>query len=308
MILGAGRALGSRLVTNEEVCRGWDWTPEQIVAKTGIRQRYEVSGESTASLALRASTEALRNAGVSPAEIGMTIGCTFTHDYLFPPLAAKLHHDLGMKGGTFFDIQANCSGFITALVTVCDRMARDPFLRYALICGAEVLSPFTPSDPEIRMYFSDGAGAVVISRPYYKCLVSAAFDADTSNYESVRATPDDPIEMSGLATWAQAVKHLPFTVRRAVADAGWTTDQVDLVIMHQANLRLIEFLMSRLGLPMTRAFTNVAEIGNTGAASLPIAIADAIELGRWHGKIVLAGIGAGFGFAACAIEIGVPHG
>ena len=299
MILGAGAALGSRLHTNAELCGRIDRSPDWVVAKTGITQRHYIdmaTGETASELALCAAQRALQGAQVSAVDIGMIVACTFSHDYLFPPLSAKLHHDLGCKGGQFYDVQANCSGFVSALVAVSDRMRADPSLRYALVVGVEVLSPFVlPDDAETAMFFSDGAGAVVLGPGG---IVSSAFDADTSNYESVRCTPDGVMTMSGLATWQQAVKHLPGVIHKAVERAGWQVGDVDLVIFHQANLRLIEFLMARLELPMSKTFTNVATVGNTGAASLPIAIADAWPL---HGKIVLAGIGAGFGFGLHAL-------
>jgi 3-oxoacyl-[acyl-carrier-protein] synthase III len=302
-ILGAGRALGSRIHTNEELAATAGVTPEWIVTKTGIRHRlYATEGQTTSTMAVNAAWRAIGRAGIQPGQIGLTIGCTFTHDYMFPPLSAKLHRDLGLTGGQFYDLQANCSGYVSALVAATDRIrARET--GYALVVGAELLSPLVdPTDAEASMYFSDGAGAVVLGwrhLPSGMGLVSTSFHADTSNYESVRCLRDGLMEMSGIATWKQAMMHLPDTIRIAVNEAGWEMSEVDLFIPHQANLRLIEFLASWLGWA-DKVFTNVAEVGNTGAASIPIAIADAFDSGTLHErmKVVIAGIGAGFGFGA----------
>jgi 3-oxoacyl-[acyl-carrier-protein] synthase-3 len=297
MILGAGRALGERIHTNAMLAVETGVAAEWVVAKTGITQRW-YTDQSLASLALCAAADAIVDAHIEPAQIGMTVACTFTHDYLFPPLSAKLHHDLGLRGGQFYDLQANCSGFVSALVAVTDRMTADPSLEYALIVGAEKLSPLIdPTDIETAMFFSDGAGAVVVGRGG---IVASAFDADTRNYEADRC--DGQMSLNGLVTWSQAVKHLPGVVRSVAERAGWGMDTVDLILFHQANQKLLEFLMSRLGLPMERTYTNVESIGNTGAASLPIVISDALHDGRLHGRILIVGIGAGFGFACAALE------
>ncbi len=298
MILGAGRAIGERVHTNAELAAATGKSVEWILEKSGITQRHYTSGPISA-LALQAAQEALGRAQVPAASIGMVVCCTATNDLRFPPLALKIHKELGCQGGLAYDLQANCSGFVTALVAVSDRMAADPDLEYALIVGAEKLSPLVdPKDIETALFCSDGAGAVVVGRGG---LRSAAFDTHTENFESVKAT--DTMTMHGMATWVQAVTHLPALVRRAVEDSGWELDDVDLVLFHQASLRLLEFLMARLRLPFRKTFTNVQSIGNCGAGSIPICIADAIDEGTFHGKIVLAGIGAGFGFsAACLVQ------
>jgi 3-oxoacyl-[acyl-carrier-protein] synthase-3 len=304
-IIGSGKALGGRIESNADLEAATGISASWVLSKTGITQRHKVApGETVVTLALQASQEALRRADVSASAVGLTIVCTFTPEYLFPPLSARVHNDLGMRGGHFFDVQANCSGFITALVIASDRMNADPSLDYALIVGAEVLSPYVnPSDPETAAFFSDVAGAVVVGRGEGR-IVSSAFDADTSNYSSVRCDRDGFMVQSGLVTWKKAVTHLPPTIRRAMASAGWSQDDVDLVLMHQANAVLIRFLMGRLGIPVEKTFTNVETVGNGGSASLPAVIADAMAAGPLHSgmKIILAGIGAGYSFASVCME------
>jgi 3-oxoacyl-[acyl-carrier-protein] synthase-3 len=288
-MIGGGVALGRRRQSN---------TAAQI-EKTGIVSRYYVDeGQTIRTLASEAARSALDSAGVKAEDIGLIIACTTTNDHAFPALAASIHHDLGCARGQFFDLNAACSSFITAAI-VAEPMIGVPVepRQAALIVGAEVFSPFVePGDDEVEMFLSDGAGAIVVAPGRRSGLVSWAAETDTSNLESVRLGRGAQIEMHGLATFKQAVAHLPGTVHRAVAAAGWTMDDVDLIVFHQANLRLIEFLMSRLRLPMAKTFSNVDELGNTGAASIPIALTRGWD--RLRGNVVVAGIGAGFGFMA----------
>ena len=321
-ILGTGRTLGSRLHTNEELCRDSlpDVTPAWILEKTGINQRFIVAeGETASTLALDAAKAAMDDAGVRADEIGMVVVCTFSGDYLFPAASARLHRDLGLKGGQFYDLQANCTGFISGITAVSDRMLRDPSVGHALVVGVEVLSPFVDySDVETAIFFSDGAGAVVLGPVGEgRGVQASSFHADTSNLESVRLrgggssypyssramltdTGPDAMEMNGLATWKQAVTHLPGTIRQACETAGWAPDTVDLFVFHQANFQLIAYVMAKMRIPMSRTFTNVREVGNAGAASIPIALADAASAGLLStgSRVVLAGVGAGFTFGA----------
>jgi 3-oxoacyl-[acyl-carrier-protein] synthase-3 len=325
-ILGTGRAIGSRVHTNEELHATTlrATTPEWILEKTGIRRRYVIQGNETASsLALTAAKCALDQARVTADRIGMIVVSTFSGQYIFPPVSARLHRDLGASGGQFYDLQANCVGFVSALTAVSDRMRHDPSVEYALVVGAEVLSPYVDyTDVETAIFFSDGAGAVVVgSVADGHGIQASAFFADTSNFESVRlrgggsAFPyvarglpsegRDPgfMEQNGLATWKQAVTHLPGTIRRACAAAGWDASDVDLFIFHQANLQIISYVMQKMRVPMDRTFTNVQDIGNAGAASIPIALADAVAAGKLSpgDRVVLAGVGAGFGFGAICL-------
>jgi 3-oxoacyl-[acyl-carrier-protein] synthase III len=298
-MLGAGRALGSRIHPNAECALSAGMTPEWIVRNTGIEQRrYVKEGETVLSLALDASRKAIDVAGTS--DIDLTIVATFSHDYTFPAASAGLHAALGFHGGMFFDIQANCSGFVDALIVATALMERDLTIRHALVVGAEVASPFIdPRDAGTAPFFADGAGAVVLRRTT-KGYVSSATWTDSTGYEAVRCKRGVPMEQIGSATGRFALQHLPRTVLQAMGKAGWAVADVDTFIFHQASLRLVEFIAGTLRVPMHKTFNNVQMIGNTGAASVPIAIADAWPL---HGKVVFAGVGAGFGFAASCWEM-----
>lgn len=317
-IVGVGHHLPAQVETNEDLCRHLDVTPEWIVEKTGIQRRYLAApGESASEFAGHAARRAMVMAGIDASQIDLIIACTFSGDYIFPPLSAKLHHDLGAKGAQVYDLQANCSGVVAGLTAASDRMFIDDSVRYALVVGVELCSRYVDrSDVNTAIYLSDGAGAMVLGR----CdadhgIRSSAFFTDSSNYESVRMRGGgssfplrgrafdkavDWMEMNGLATWKQAITHMPNVIRRSCEKSGVVAKEVDFFIFHQANLRLIEYIVRKMGLGLERTYTNVQEIGNTGSASIAIALSEAVQKGhvKPESLLVLAGVGAGFNFAA----------
>ena len=317
-VIGVGHHLPTHCIDNEELCRHLDVTPDWIVEKTGIRRRCVAEPEDTLSeYAARATQQALQMANVSPEDIDLIIVCTFSADYVFPPVAAKVQDLIGAKGAHIFDVQANCAGLVTGLTCASDRMSMDPSLRYAVVIGAEFCTRYIDgTDPNTAIYLADGAGATVLGRtPAPSGLLSAAFFSDTSNYESVRLRgggssysikqraylPEiDLMEMNGLATWKQAITHLPTTVRRACQKATINISDVDFFIFHQANLTLIDYIVKKLRASADQTYTNVQDIGNTGAASLAIALSEAVMKGYLDrgAVVVLAGVGAGFNFGA----------
>lgn len=317
-IVGVGHKLPAHIEDNEALCQRLNVSPEWIVEKTGIQRRYIAApDESASSYALAAARQAMAMAGISADELDLIVCCTFSGDYIFPPLSAKLHQDLGAKGAQVFDLQANCTGVVTGLTAAADRMLADPEVEYALVVGVELCSRYVDrSDVNTAIYLSDGAGAIVLGRrPAGEGIRASAFHTDSSNYESVRmrgggssfpimGRPIDPkidtMEMNGIATWKQAITHLPTVMRRCAEKSGVTMQEVDFLIFHQANLRLIEYIVRKMGLGLDRTYTNVQEIGNTGSASLAIALSEAVQKGlvRPGGLVMLAAVGAGFNFGA----------
>lgn len=316
-IIGVGHRLGSIIEDNETLCAGLDITPEWIVEKTGIEQRRLASSDETASvLSVSAAHDAMASAGIDASEIDLIICCTFSADYRFPALAAKVHADLGVRGGQMFDMQANCTGFVTGLTVATDRMRLDPEIRNALVIGVELNSRFiSRTNADAAIYHSDGAGAAVLGRRSGVGIISSAFHTDSSNYEAVRVRgggsswtrsdrPFDPeidtMELNGIATWKQAITHLPTTIKRACQKAGIEARSADFFIFHQANLKLIEYLVRKLGRDMESTYTNVERIGNSGAASVPIALSEAVQYGKMKAgdNVVIAAVGAGFNFGA----------
>lgn len=317
-IIGTGSSLPSFREDNEILCKNLDITPEWIIEKTGIKQRYLAGPDEHASdFALDAARKAMSRAKVTADQIDLIICCTFSGDYIFPPLSAKLHQELGAKGSQIYDLQANCTGVVTGLTTATDRMAMDPMVRHALIVGVDLCSRYVDrSSIDTAVYLSDGAGAIVLGRGDDRAgIMTSAFFTDSSNYESVRMrgggssfpimTRDqdraiDFMEMNGLATWKQAITHMPRVMKSCAEKSGITLKDVDFFIFHQANLRLIEYIMRKNRLALDATYTNVAEIGNTGSASLAIALSEAVEKNKIkpNSLVMLAAVGAGFNFGA----------
>jgi 3-oxoacyl-[acyl-carrier-protein] synthase-3 len=324
-IIGVGHHLPATIQDNAELCRTLDVTPEWIVEKTGITQRRIAGPDDTASgFALEAARQALDMATVEADEIDLIIACTFAGDYVFPPVSAKIQQQLRAANAQVFDLQANCAGFVTGLTAASDRMRCDGSVRHALVVGVELCSRFVDrSDVNTAIYLSDGAGAAVLGRcdPGTGILASAFF-TDSSNYESVRLRGGgsshpfqgrayDPLldcmEMNGIATWKQAVTHLPSTIRRACVKAGVELHDVDFLVLHQANRNLIEYIVRKMGFGIEKTYINVHEIGNAGSASVAIALSEAVARGclAFGDYVVLAGVGAGFNFAASVWKWGM---
>lgn len=318
-ISGVGHHLPARLQDNASLCASLPVTPEWIVEKTGIERRCIAEPDESASMyAVLAAQRALSMAGLTSDEVGLIIVCTFSGDYLFPPLSAKVQLELKARNAQIFDLQANCTGFVTGLTVASDRMKVDAHVRNALVIGVEFLSRYVDQrDVNTAIYLSDGAGAAVLSRAADADagIRSSAFFTDSSNYESVRMRGGgsshpyrgrafdpsvDLMEMNGIATWRQAISHLPGVIRQACARSSVALPDVDMLLMHQANLRLIEYIVRKMGLEMSKTYTNVARIGNTGSASLAIALSEAVEraLLKEGDTVVLAAVGAGFNFGA----------
>jgi 3-oxoacyl-[acyl-carrier-protein] synthase-3 len=319
VISGVGHHLPKHIEDNETLCRNLHVTPEWIVEKTGIEQRYIAGPEESASqFATLAAKRAIEMAGIGIEEVDLIIACTFSGDYLYPPLSAKVQMNLKAANAQIFDLQANCTGFLAGLTVASDRMRADPFVRNAVVIGVEILSRYIDrSDVNTAIYLSDGAGAAVLSCSEDAAygIKSSAFFTDSSNYESVRMRGGgssypfigrvfdpavDYMEMNGIATWKQAITHLPRVIRKACEKSGIEPENVDFILFHQANLRMIEYIVRKMGYRMDQTYTNVARIGNTGAASLAIAMSEAIQnnLVKNGDIVVLAAVGAGFNFGA----------
>lgn len=289
------------------VDEGW------ILEKTGIKRVFLASpGENASDFAYRAACEAIETSGLAPKDIDLIVVASFSQDYSFPPLSAKLHQMLGIQGGQVLDINTNCTGFVAATTLAAERLMMSNQANSALVVATELQSRFiNPCDRDTSIFFSDGAGAAVLSKQKSgHQYVGSSFYTDSSNFESVRMRAggsavlgaDDItfIEQNGIATWRQAITNLPKTIRNLFQDTDQILGPEVQFIFHQANFNLIEFVMSRLKVPMENTFTNVCEVGNSGAASIPICLHEAIGSGWLERErpLVLAGVGAGFNFGA----------
>ena len=324
-IIGTGHYLPSNIQSNDDLCELIpDINPEWIKSKTGIKRRYHLSIDETASsMAINASENGIANARIDKKEIGLVIVASFSQDYLFPPMSAKIHSYFELvKDCQIIDVNTNCVGFVTALTIAAERMKFDSSIKNALIIGVEVLSKYTnPKDKETAVFFSDGASAIVLGRVDVSLgFRNAKFMTDSSTYESVRMrgggssfpisekSDDSKVlytEQNGLATWKQAVTNLPVVIQKLLERENLTMDEIDFFIFHQANGFLIEYLMKKMKVPLNKTYTNVEEIGNTGSASIGIALSEAFAGGliKKGSNLVVAGVGAGFNFGACLFKI-----
>lgn len=327
-IAGVGHHLPTYFEDNETLCRTLPVTPDWILEKTGIRQRGIAAPDDSASdYAVRAARAAIEMAGVEAGEIDLIIAATFSADYLFPPLSAKVQRELKAASAQVFDLQANCTGFVAGLTTAADRMMLDETVRHALVIGVDFCSRYIDrTDENTAIYLADGAGAAVLSRTTPdKGILASSFFTDSSSYEAVRlrgggsSFPNtgrafdpavDLMEMNGLATWKQAITHLPSVIRKACAKASVEVKAVDFLVFHQANFNLIHYIVRKMGFDLTKTYTNVQEIGNTGAASIAIALSEAVRKGlvKAGDLVVLAAVGAGFNFGASVWRWDMPEG
>jgi 3-oxoacyl-[acyl-carrier-protein] synthase-3 len=326
-ITGWGMYVPERVVTNDDIARIVDTTDEWILSRTGIRERHIASDarETTATLAVRAARSALRVAGVSPSQVGLVIVATVTPEAPFPSTASLVQDALGASHAGAFDLSAGCSGFVYALSLASDAI-RAGSAEHVVIIGSETLSRITDwSDRNTCVLFGDGAGAVVLSACHEECgvlasvlgsdgsggdllMVPAGGSRRPASSETVR-NGDHFIKMNGREVFRFATTVVPRATEAVVEKAGWQLTDIAQVIPHQANSRIIDSAAKRLGIPEERFFTNLERYGNTSAASVPIALCEAIQQGRIRpaDKLVLVGFGAGLTWAAVALKWGMPQ-
>ncbi|BDC26830.1 3-oxoacyl-[acyl-carrier-protein] synthase 3 [Bordetella parapertussis] len=310
-IAGSGGYLPERVVTNDDLAaelatRQISTSDEWIVERTGIRQRHLAErGVTTSQLATEAARRAMDDAGVQADEIDMIIVATSTPDYVFPSTACLVQANLGAKGGATFDVQAVCSGFVYAMTTA-DSFIRAGRARCALVIGAEVFSRILDwNDRGTCVLFGDGAGAVVLKAADEPGILAAHLHADGSQTKILCAagnvaygdvTGDPFLRMDGQAVFKQAVTVLDRSARDVCAEAGVEVDDIDWLIPHQANVRILNFLARKLRVPTERVVITVDQHANTSAASVPLALDVARRDGRVKpGQLVLMqGVGGGF--------------
>lgn len=315
-IAGTGSYLPGEPVSNDDlVARGIDTSDAWIVERTGIRNRHLAEpGQTCSDLAFEASRRAIDNAGVDPAQIDLIILATSTPDFIFPSSAALLQSKLGIRNaGAAFDVQAVCSGFAYAL-TVADKFIRSGSHRRALVVGSEVFSRILDwNDRATCVLFGDGAGAVVVEAAEEPGVLASAIHADGS-YNPILCVPGsvasgavvgDPfLRMDGQAVFKFAVRVLGDVANEVLEEAGLGTADIDWLIPHQANIRIIQATAKRLGVSMERVVTTVDLHGNTSAASIPLALDLAVRDGRIRrgDRVLLEGVGGGFTWGAVLLR------
>ncbi|ODS92727.1 MAG: 3-oxoacyl-ACP synthase [Comamonas sp. SCN 65-56] len=320
-IAGTGGYLPPRRVSNDELAaelarRGVETSDTWIVERTGIHARHFAAPDVASSdLALHAARQALDAAGTAPDEIDLIIVATSTPDMVFPSTAAILQHKLGITNGcAAFDVQAVCSGFIYALA-VADAMVQAGSARSALVVGSEVFSRILDfSDRTTCVLFGDGAGAVVLKASETPGILASDLHADGQHvgllcvpgHVSGGAILGDPLlKMDGQAVFKLAVGVLEKTAHATLAKAGVTEAEVDWLVPHQANIRIMLSTARRLHLPPEKVVVTVAEHGNTSAASVPLALDVAVRAGQIKPgqNVLLEGVGGGFTWGSLLVKM-----
>lgn len=313
VVLGVGSALPKRRVTNDELAQRVDTSDQWIVERTGIRSRYVAeNGETTASLATEAARRALDHAGVDAEDIGLIVLATATPDQTFPSSATKVQAALGIDDCVAFDVHAVCTGFLYAL-SVADSMLRSGSARKALVIGAETFSRLLDwEDRTTCVLFGDGAGALVLgAEETEKGILATRLHADGRHNDLlfVDGGPSTTgtvgkLRMKGREVFRHAVVNLADVLTEVLEAAGLTSADVDWVVPHQANARILDATAKKLGLPSEKVVVTVDEHANTSAASVPLAFDKAVRDGRiQRGDIVvLEAMGGGFTWGAAALR------
>ncbi len=319
-ITGTGSHLPPRRVTNDDLVaelagRGVETSNEWIVERTGIRARHFAAPDVAASdLALPAAQAAMQAAGVQPADIDLIVVATSTPDMVFPSTAAILQHKLGIAGCPAFDVQAVCSGFVYALA-VADALIANGTARRALVIGAEVFSRILDfNDRTTCVLFGDGAGAVVLEASDQPGVLASELHADGRHVE-ILCTPgtvsggkvlgDPLLKMDGQAVFKLAVGVLESAARAVLAKAGRSDADIDWLIPHQANIRIMQGTARKLHLPLEKVVVTVQDHGNTSAASIPLALDHGVRSGQVKPgqTVLLEGVGGGFTWGAVLLKM-----
>lgn len=325
-ITGWGKYAPARVLTNFDLEKMVETSNEWILERTGIRERRIAAPEETvATMSVEASKEALNRAGLSPKDLDLIILATSSPDYHLPAAASLVQDMLGASYVPAFDLRAGCTGFLYALVAATQFIATGTY-RNILVIGAEIISKFIDwTDRNTCVLFGDAAGAVVLQPSDYPTgVLSFLLGSDGSQADALIAYGGGSkypfsqeildrkmhyIRMDGPRVFKFAVRTMVQSVREIMALSGLLPDEVSLIIPHQANIRIIQAAAKELGIPMERFYINLDRYGNTSAASIPVALCEAIEEGRVKDgdNIILVSFGAGLTWGACTVKWGVAE-
>ncbi len=325
-ITGWGKYAPARVLTNFDLEKMVETSNEWILERTGIRERRIAAPEETvATMSVEASKEALNRAGLSPKDLDLIILATSSPDYHLPAAASLVQDMLGAENVPAFDLRAGCTGFLYALAAATQFIATGTY-RNVLVIGAEIISKFIDwTDRNTCVLFGDAAGAVVLQPSDYPTgVLSFLLGSDGSQADALIAYGGGSkypfsqevldrrmhyIRMDGPRVFKFAVRTMVQSVREIMASANLLPDEVSLIIPHQANIRIIQAAARELGLPMEKFYINLDRYGNTSAASIPVALCEAIEEGKVKDgdNIILVSFGAGLTWGACAVRWGVPE-
>lgn len=322
-LIGWGHYAPERVVTNDDLAQIVDTSDEWIRSRSGIERRHFVSpDQATSDLSIEAGQRALDKAGVAPEDVDLVIVATSSPDYLTPPVSSQVQHGLGCTNAGAFTMMVGCTGFVYGLVTA-DQFIQTGAYQTILVVGAEVISKNLDfEDRTTCVLFGDGAGAVVLQATDKPCGVrSFELGSDGSQAEALIAPcpgTRNPVSqeavdnrthylrMDGRAVFKFATRTMGESLQRVMAKANVGVEDVDLFIPHQANARIIEYAAKQLDLPPEKVVINVADYGNTSAATIPIALSESLEAGRAKpgDTLAMVGFGAGLTWAACLFDLG----
>jgi 3-oxoacyl-[acyl-carrier-protein] synthase-3 len=318
VVIGTGSALPRTVVSNAELAARVETTDEWIVERTGIRQRYVAQDdETTATLAIEASRKAIAAAGLEPKDVDLIVLATATPDQTFPATATIVQHALGCHGGIAFDVAAVCSGFLYAM-GVADSMLRTGMARRALVIGSETFSRILDwEDRTTCVLFGDGAGAVLLEAREEegdspRGVIATKLHADGNHNQllyvdgGVSTTGTvGKLRMKGREVFRHAVVNLASVLREVLDDAGLVTTDIDWLVPHQANARILDATARKLDLPPEKVIVTVDQHANTSAASVPLALDVAVRDGRIKpgDLVMLEAMGGGFTWGACLVRM-----
>ena len=316
-ICGTGSALPKRIVTNDDLSKIMDTSDEWIKSRTGIGARHIATEETLTDLAFHASLQALEEAGALPEELDMILAATLSPDNVFPSLSCELQRELGAVNAVAFDINAACSGFLFALQTA-DAYIKSGRYKNILVVGGEILSKMMDwNDRSTCVLFGDGAGAALVKVDSDFGILGISQGSDGAKGQALtcenrrinnpymkNSTDLSYTNMNGQEVYKFAVRTVPKAILEALGEAGLTASDIDLFILHQANIRIIESVAKRLKVRMEKFPTNLQECGNISAGSVPVLLDEINRAGRIKkgDKIVLAGFGGGLTWGAAVLE------
>jgi 3-oxoacyl-[acyl-carrier-protein] synthase-3 len=323
-IIGWGKYAPPNTLTNDELAKRVDTSDAWIRERTGIVERRIATKETTATLALYAAQDALEVADIDPKEIDLVIVATSTPEYVFPATASIVQDQLGAENAGAFDLSAACSGFVYAL-SVGAGMIRSGQHNTVLVIGAETFSRIVNwKDRATCVLFGDGAGALLLrGSPHYGGVLSTVLGSDGSGSEllivpaggsknpaSLETVMNNmhTVKMNGREVYRFATRVMVDATKQALQKANVPLEELDMLIPHQANARIIDYAAKSLHLPPEKVFQNVEHYGNTSAASIPIALVEAIEAKRVHpgDHLVMVGFGGGLSWGSCAVQWTIP--
>ena len=318
IIGGVGKYTPSKKVTNEDLSQIVDTNDEWIFSRTGIKSRYVSTGEDTSYMAAKACEKAIKNADISPLDIDLIVVATCTPDMFTPSTACIVQNIIGAKNAVAFDVGAACSGFIFGL-DIAKSLVKANNYNNALVVGAENFSKFIDwKDRSTCVLFGDGAGAAVLSRSDFlglgnsfsksqgdkwNCITIEGKDIDSPFVES-KIVRDSKLRMDGSEVFKFATITIVKSINQILEDNNLNIDDIDYIVPHQANIRIIEYAAKKLKLPVDKFYMNIQEYGNTSAASIPIALSEMYEknLLKKGSRVILVGFGAGLTYGATLIN------